>query len=205
MVQVVAVKITNNTGRVLDGSQDLKFYVGQQQVMPMAPEIVHNLIKQSTPSHLLYLLLLPVKFTSSTSVNGVETESKSFPIGLILGPALTGINMAVASSSNKKMLQDLRVNAKESPRPWGFSQGMNLVFFLNHSMRCSIPSLLLGSILPYVLPPALAGCYLCCSKHALHRDVNAASNIRNKAVGQTVSAWEIYNRSSQVAQESNLL
>lgn len=108
LVQVVAVKITNNSGRILDATQDIQYYVGQQQVMPVAPEVVHSLIKQSTPSHLLYLLLLPVTITSTTHVNNIETERNSFPLGLILGPALAGINMIKASTANQKMLQDLK-------------------------------------------------------------------------------------------------
>lgn len=47
--------------------------------------------------------------------------------------------------------------------------------------------------------------WTCANGHTLDRDVNAAINIRNKAVGQTVSAWEIYSRSSEVAQESHCL
>ena len=37
------------------------------------------------------------------------------------------------------------------------------------------------------------------------RDVNAAVNIKKKAVGQTVSAWELYSGTSRVAQESSRL
>lgn len=47
--------------------------------------------------------------------------------------------------------------------------------------------------------------WTCANGHTLDRDVNAAINIRNKAVGQTVPAWEIYNRISEVAQESHCL
>lgn len=108
LVQVVAVKITNNTGRAIDATQDLQFFVGQQQIMPMSPEVVHNQIKQSTASHLLYLLLLPVQLTTTESVNGMETERSSFPIGVILGPALAGLNMAISATANKNMLNDLQ-------------------------------------------------------------------------------------------------
>ncbi|WP_071843172.1 zinc ribbon domain-containing protein [Pontibacter korlensis] len=47
--------------------------------------------------------------------------------------------------------------------------------------------------------------WTCVNGHVLDRDVNAASNIRNKAVGQTVSAWEIYKDNGSVAQESYCL
>lgn len=47
--------------------------------------------------------------------------------------------------------------------------------------------------------------WTCANGHTLDRDVNAAINIRNKGVGHTLSAWEIYNGSSRVAQESHCL
>ena len=47
--------------------------------------------------------------------------------------------------------------------------------------------------------------WTCTNGHILDRDVNAAVNIRNKAVGQTVPAWELYNGNSRVAQESHSL
>ena len=47
--------------------------------------------------------------------------------------------------------------------------------------------------------------WTCPNGHTLDRDLNAAINIRNKGVGHTLPAWEIYNRSSEVAQGSHLL
>lgn len=47
--------------------------------------------------------------------------------------------------------------------------------------------------------------WTCGNGHVLDRDVNAAINIKNKGVGHTLSAWERYNGSSRVAQESHCL
>jgi len=45
--------------------------------------------------------------------------------------------------------------------------------------------------------------WTCGSCNAVHdRDVNAATNIRNKALGSTASACEVYSNSRSVAQES---
>ena len=45
--------------------------------------------------------------------------------------------------------------------------------------------------------------WTCANGHVLDRDINAAINIKKKAVGHTASASEIYNRNSGVAEESN--
>ena len=47
--------------------------------------------------------------------------------------------------------------------------------------------------------------WTCANGHTLDRDINAAINIKNKGVGHTLSAWEVYSRSGEVAQESHLL
>jgi putative transposase len=47
--------------------------------------------------------------------------------------------------------------------------------------------------------------WTCGNGHTLDRDVNAAINIRNKGVGHTLSAWEIYKDNGSVAQESHCL
>ncbi len=47
--------------------------------------------------------------------------------------------------------------------------------------------------------------WTCINGHTLERDLNAAINIRNKGVGHTPSAWEIYSDIGRVAQESHLL
>jgi putative transposase len=45
--------------------------------------------------------------------------------------------------------------------------------------------------------------WACSECGSLHdRDHNAAKNIKQKAVGQTVLAWEVYSGKSRVAQES---
>jgi putative transposase len=47
--------------------------------------------------------------------------------------------------------------------------------------------------------------WTCGNGHTLDRDVNAAINIRNKGVGHTLSAWEVYKDNGSVAQESHCL
>lgn len=98
-VKVVAVKITNNTNRVLNIGNNAAFFNGNSLIYPMDAMSAKNNIKQSVPSHLLYLLLSPL----TLSVNG----SGPVPIGLLLGPAISGGNMIVAGTANKNLYNEL--------------------------------------------------------------------------------------------------
>lgn len=115
-IKLVAVKITNNTERDMVFGRDFKLsYENNTDVSVIETNNLYKTVKQSPASYLWYLLLTPLKFYSgtTTTTNGSYTETKpanSFPIGLILGPAITGVNMLVASSSNKKFKKELIEN-----------------------------------------------------------------------------------------------
>lgn len=98
-VKLVAVKITNNTDTVINIGNNAAFFSGNSITYPMDAISTKNSLKQSVPSHLFYLLLSPL----TLSVNG----SNPFPIGLILGPAISGGNMLVAASANNNLYKDL--------------------------------------------------------------------------------------------------
>jgi hypothetical protein len=101
-IRIVAVKITNNTGRPLKYGVNYNIYSGNKMadILPV-PEITNH-IRETVPTYLLYLLFTPTKLTVST-----QTSQSSFPIGLILGPALTGINVGTAASANKHFKMEL--------------------------------------------------------------------------------------------------
>jgi hypothetical protein len=101
-LKLIAVKITNNTDSVINVGTDIAFYIGQNQIFPLEPLAIKETIKQIVPGYLPYLLL---SFTNLYVSNGYST--KTFPIGLILGPALTIGNMTLAGSSNKNLLNEL--------------------------------------------------------------------------------------------------
>ncbi|MBC5992659.1 hypothetical protein [Pontibacter cellulosilyticus] len=120
LVQVVAVKYTNNTDRVIDLSQDVKLLSGANQFTPMTPELAHRQLKQGVPIYLLYLLLTPAKLiTEEEYVNGRMVSQNSFPIGVVLGPGLTIFNIVRSASANKEMLEELQrysiINRKVMP------------------------------------------------------------------------------------------
>ena len=98
-VKLIAVRITNNTKAVISIGKNAAFYSGNSMIYPMDAMSLQNNLKQSVPSHLWYLLLSPV----TLSING----SKDFPIGLIVGPAIAGGNMLVASNANKNLYTEL--------------------------------------------------------------------------------------------------
>ncbi len=98
-IKLVAVRITNNTDRVINIGNNAIFYSGSSIVYPMDAISIKNKLKQSVPSHLFYLLLTPLTFSFN--------DSGSIPVGLILGPAIAGGNMLMAGISNKKFYEEL--------------------------------------------------------------------------------------------------
>ncbi|MFD2247121.1 hypothetical protein [Pontibacter ruber] len=106
-VQVVAVKLTNNSDQAINVSNDVKFFSGENQFTPLDPNVAHARLKQGVPIYLLYLGFTFTKITSTEMVNGQVTETGSFPIGVILGPGLTLFNMIRAGGANQQMLQNL--------------------------------------------------------------------------------------------------
>lgn len=97
-MHVVAVKIYNNTSQTLEYGKNYRIYQGETEASLLGPEITADVIKQKAGFHFFYLL-----FLGST----VETGSGSFPIGLILGPALAIGNYAVARTANNRFKEEL--------------------------------------------------------------------------------------------------
>ncbi|PKB42875.1 hypothetical protein AX016_1050 [Cellulophaga sp. RHA19] len=111
-IKVIAVKITNNSSKDLVFGEDVKLtQANGNEIYVMDNEYVYKSLKQSPASYLWYLFLTPLNlYTTSTETtsNGYTRENtNSIPIGLAIGPGLTGGNMIAASSANKKFKQDL--------------------------------------------------------------------------------------------------
>ena len=101
-VRVVAIRLTNNTDRIINVAQDVAFYSGENQIFPMEPQVIKNMLKQPAPAYLLYMFLTPV------TLNIIDgTSIDSYPVGLFLGPGLTLLNVATAGSANNKFMRDL--------------------------------------------------------------------------------------------------
>jgi len=97
-VRIVAIRIVNTSNRVLRYGYNFDFYSGDYKARLLEPEVVSVNVKQSVPIYLLYLLLTPMTF---------ETSSSSIPIGYVLGPGITAGNMIIAGSANKRFREEL--------------------------------------------------------------------------------------------------
>lgn len=107
-VRLIAIKVTNNTDSTINIGRDVTFYSGQNEILPMQPFATKEALKQQPALYLLYLLTTPAKlYVTKTNSNGTGTETETYPIGYVMGPGLTVGNMAMASSSNNKMLNEL--------------------------------------------------------------------------------------------------
>lgn len=106
-MNVVAVKIYNNTGQPLEYGKNYRIFSGNTEASLLGPEITSDVIKQKAGFHFFYLLLLPTQLNTGESVNGTTTSSSSFPLGLIIAPALAIGNYAVARTANKRFKEEL--------------------------------------------------------------------------------------------------
>src|SRR5207244_2395749 len=96
-IRVVAVKITNTTGKTLKYGHNFKIFSGNKEASLYNPASTAKLVKQTAPAYLFYLLLTPLKFYSNDGVKTTYT-----PVGFVLGPGLAFGNLAVAATANKR-------------------------------------------------------------------------------------------------------
>lgn len=98
-MNVVAIKITNNSDKSIDFSDQVKIYNGDQRVFPVAPSIIKSALKQPSAIYLLYSLI--VLYTETC--NGFDCNRSTYPVGI---PISIG-NIAVSGSANAKFLANL--------------------------------------------------------------------------------------------------
>lgn len=110
-LKLVAVRISNYSGRKLNITQDLAFYCGNREIFPCSPGLVKNELKQGVAVYLLYMLLTPLNLYVSNSNNNngyMNTEVKTYRVGLILGPAVTIGNLATSGTANANFYDELQ-------------------------------------------------------------------------------------------------
>lgn len=101
-IRVIAIRIKNNSMQTLKYGYNFKIYSGAQEVELLPISAVTKSIRQAVPTYLLYLLLTPATFNVST-----ETSKSSTPIGLILGPGLAALNVAIAAKANSNFKKEM--------------------------------------------------------------------------------------------------
>jgi len=103
-VSIVAIKITNNSGKDLLFGNNIKLtYENGNEIYIMENDKVFKTIKQNSTPNLLYFLLTPLTFT----VSATGSEPKSFPIGYVIGPGLALGNIIVSETANKKFKNEM--------------------------------------------------------------------------------------------------
>ncbi|MDR6240655.1 hypothetical protein [Aureibacter tunicatorum] len=110
-IRLVSVKLTNNTDENLTFGQDfnLKTTSGRD-INPVPLNSVYNEIKQGEAIYFLYLLLTFTRLNiSETNSSGgyTEVKTKSYPIGLAIGPGIALGNFFGARGANKNFKKDL--------------------------------------------------------------------------------------------------
>ncbi len=110
-IRIVSVKIKNNRKEAIQQGKDFKLVSSSDNnLLIIPPHEVFVSIKQRPASHLLYLLLTPLKlFRNQVNEYGVPESEEIFPIGYILGPAISIGNMVAASNANKKLNEELKL------------------------------------------------------------------------------------------------
>ncbi|MDX1461464.1 MAG: hypothetical protein R3359_00290 [Marinirhabdus sp.] len=110
-IKVLAVKIENHSDTFYTVGRNLNVQNGSGfEYSLLDSEMAFSTLKQKPATYLFYLLLTPLNLQTIENKNGFQEAKNIFPIGLILGPAITGGNMIVAGSANKKFKADLESN-----------------------------------------------------------------------------------------------
>lgn len=101
-LKLIAVKITNYSEKELTFGKDLKLtYKNGDELKYIENESVFKSIKQSSWIYLLHLSSTWVRI-SNTKISQNSFETKSIPIGLIVGPWLPSRNVIRSIMANKQ-------------------------------------------------------------------------------------------------------
>lgn len=103
-LKLVSIKIYNGSDRDLVFNKDIVLtYNNGSGIFLIENMKTYHMLRQNVVSYLLYLLLTPLTlYTGQGSTNFTAT-----PIGLVLGPGLTALNMIKAITANKQLKNEL--------------------------------------------------------------------------------------------------
>lgn len=106
-LQIVCVRITNNSPQIIDIGKQVRWYSAGRQVVPEEMSTVYSTIKQKSWHYLGYLLLTPLNGKVTTQVNNGDKKDVYIPFGYITGPTLGLGNYLYSLSSNNKLKKEL--------------------------------------------------------------------------------------------------
>jgi len=102
-IKLIAVRLTNNSGRDLVFGKDIKLAYGNgSEVVLVNDDEVFTSLKQKSGYYLFYLLLTAANL--NTTSNG---QTSSIPVGYVLGPGLTAANIIIAATANGSFRDEL--------------------------------------------------------------------------------------------------
>ena len=107
-IKLLSVKITNNTSKDFTLGKDyMLINDNKQEILLLDSNQLYKPIKQNVATYFLYLLLTPIKLFETKERNGFEEQEVIFPIGYVLGPGITALNVIKASNGNSKLKKEL--------------------------------------------------------------------------------------------------
>ena len=102
-IKLIAVRLTNTSGRDLVFGKDIKLAYGNgSEVVLVNDDEVFTSLKQKSGYYLFYLLLTAANL--NTTSNG---QTSSIPVGYVLGPGLTAANIIIAATANGSFRDEL--------------------------------------------------------------------------------------------------
>lgn len=103
-IRVVAVQIANNSSKKIKLGENLSLYAGEDTVQFITPHEVRKKLKQRIGFYFLYLA---PSFYNPSVTNGASEQV--VPLGIIVGPGLTFLNIFIAASSNSNLEKELEL------------------------------------------------------------------------------------------------
>ncbi|MEM1323801.1 MAG: hypothetical protein AAGG75_26300 [Bacteroidota bacterium] len=106
-INVIALQVTNNTPNAISIGDNAQLFIGDNPALIMEPQEAMLSLRQNVPIYLLYGLLTLLRLDITRDEGRRTQTTDSYPIGLVIGPAVTAGNMIMAGSSNKSLKNNL--------------------------------------------------------------------------------------------------
>jgi glutaredoxin-related protein len=108
-IKLIAVKCTNHSGRDIVFGSDIQLMRESGRAADLAGNsYIYDKLRQKSASHLWWMLFsfLTVSFTENSGYS--QPHTTTVPVGLLLAPVLTTVNITTAASANRTFNNDLK-------------------------------------------------------------------------------------------------